>query len=483
MPSFDKMHFLLSEKRIQSIFFFGFLVLLSYGIYIDKIWICLLPILFLAGFILTLNYRLLYWALILSVPLSVTKDFSNSLSTDFPTEFLSIILTSIFWVIYFYYKPNSLKKIWNSKILWVLLLGLLWSGFSAIFACDKIIALKFNLAKFWYITSYFVFTYWMLEDINKIRRIFWILYIGITFTAICGFINTCLGGFNFEHTNKYSLPFYDNHVIYASIMTLFLPFIYMARSWYKPGSILKMILFWTIPFYLIAIYFSYTRACYLAIIVGIIFTILIRMRIALISFIMTIILTLSILFFFSKDYFYLRLAPDYNTTVMHENFTDHLISTFYGKDVSSMERLNMWVSVFRMYQDNPWTGVGPNNFPFQYKPYGVLYFKTWVSDNPLHLSCHNYFWLLLAEQGVIGCFIFILLLTTVIYYLQRLYIKSKDTEMKKICLMISSMLGALIVILFFNDLIESSKIGSIFFIYIAILAKYIELNNEERTIG
>jgi hypothetical protein len=40
-------------------------------------------------------------------------------------------------------------------------------------------------------------------------------------------------------------------------------------------------------------------------------------------------MAISILFYFSDQYFYLRLAPDYNTTVMHDEFKDHLISTFY----------------------------------------------------------------------------------------------------------------------------------------------------------
>jgi O-antigen ligase len=156
---------------------------------------------------------------------------------------------------------------------------------------------------------------------------------------------------------------------------------------------------------------------------------------------------------------------------MHNDFKDHLISTFYGKDVSSMERLNMWVSVFRMHLDRPIIGFGPNNFPSSYKPYGVLYFKTWVSDNPLNLSCHNYFWLLLAEQGLVGCILFVFLLGYILYLAQKLYHTSEDDFIRSMAISIGATIGIFIIILFFNDLIETSKNGSLFFIFIAILIK------------
>lgn len=176
----------------------------------------------------------------------------------------------------------------------------------------------------------------------------------------------------------------------------------------------------------------------------------------------------SSLLYVSQDYFYLKLAPDFTKTVMHPEFKDHVIATFQGKDASSMERINMWVSVFRMSEDYPWFGVGPNNFPFSYKPYSVLYFKTWVSDNPLNLSCHNYFWLMLAEQGWIGTFLFLLLVFLSYYYLQRYYFKSIEKKDKEIIITITCAFTILLVNLIFSDLIENSKNGSLFYILLGL---------------
>lgn len=471
MQSLRNLYSSLTEKQIFTLLFIFFLPFCCLGIWKEKLWVLGLPILISIGFLLLFRYRILYWILIASIPLSITVDFSNRLSTDFPTEFICIILAAIFWTVYFLYRPESMRYLWNHKLFWLLILIWTWSIISSLGAVNKVIAIKYVLAKWWYISSYFLFTFWVIEKIDDIKKLFWTIFIPIFITAVYSFAKTAIGGFSFENTNKFSLPFYDNHVIYATTMTLILPFIFIALNWYRKGTLIRIFLQFSILFLLIVIYFSYTRACYLALIVGIGMLLLLKWKKLLITYIAFVFLTTSFLLYLSKDYTYLRLAPDYNTTVMHDEFKDHLISTFYGKDASSMERLNMWVSVFRMYQEKPILGYGPNNFSTNYKPYSVMYFKTWVSDNPLQLSCHNYFWLLLAEQGVVGVFLFIIFFGYILFYIQKIYTNSKDNISISFSKMLVVCMGIYLVVLFFNDLIETSKNGSLFFIFIALLIR------------
>ena len=138
----------------------------------------------------------------------------------------------------------------------------------------------------------------------------------------------------------------------------------------------------------------------------------------------------------------------------------------------------MWISVFRMYQERPIAGYGPNNFPSTYKPYSVMYFKTWVSDNPLQLSCHNYLWLLLAEQGLVGLALFVIFIGLVLYYIQKVYNFSSSPYIRSFMIALTAIVGIFIVILFFNDLIETSKNGSLFFIFLALLVRLQSLSKE-----
>lgn len=447
----------------------------------EKYWIMAIPFAIGFGYIILYHYQLLYWLLLMSIACSVTLDFSKRLSTDFPTEFMSIGLTGIFWLLYVVNRPKSLQYLWNHRIFWGLIMIWVWSIISSLQAVNILIGVKYVLAKIWYITSFFIFTYFMIGAKEDIKKLFWTIYIPVLITAIYSFFRTALGGFSFEFTNEYSLPFYDNHVIYATTMTLLLPLAFVARKWYPKGSLPHTLLVLSIPFLLIAIYFSYTRACYLALIGGLAFVFLLKMRKLILGYALAVCLVTFTLFIFSKDYLYLRLAPDYNTTVMHDEFKDHLISTFYGKDASSMERLNMWISVFRMYQERPIAGYGPNNFPSTYKPYSVMYFKTWVSDNVLNLSCHNYFWLLLCEQGLVGLFIFILFLGYVLKVIQKTYHNTLSPFVKSLTAAMAAIMGIFIVILFFNDLIETNKNGSLFFIFLAILVRLHQFTEENAT--
>lgn len=448
-----------------------FILCLLAGIRYERYWLAALPFALAFGCLILRNYTILYWCLIGSIAFSITLDFNKQLSTDFPSEFLSIILTGCFWVMWWIHKPKSLNFLWNNKLFWAIGIIWLWAIICTTTAVNQIIAIKYVLAKGWYITSFLILTFYLIRSIEDFKKLFWALYLPIFITAVYSFFRTAIGGFSFENTNDYSLPFYDNHVIYATSMSLILPFVFIARHWYKRGSVLRLFLNISIPFLLLAIYFSYTRACYLALMGGITLILALRWRKLVLSYILAALIVLASLLIFSKDYFYLRLAPDYNTTVMHDEFKDHLISTFYGKDASSMERLNMWISVFRMYQEKPITGYGPNNFPSTYKPYSVMYFKTWVSDNPLNLSCHNYFWLLLAEQGLVGLAFFIILLGYILFLLQKLYFSTTNKEYQQLILALTAGFGIFIVILFFNDLIETNKNGSLFFIFIALIIK------------
>lgn len=109
------------------------------------------------------------------------------------------------------------------------------------------------------------------------------------------------------------------------------------------------------------------------------------------------------------DNYYLRYAPDYKKTIYHDDFGSHFASTFEGEDVSSMERVYRWVAAARMVPERPLMGVGSGNFFDFYKKYGLGSFETYISDNKEQSTVHNYFLLMLVEQGFIGLAIFVLL--------------------------------------------------------------------------
>src|SRR5690606_7998832 len=176
-----------------------------------------------------------------------------------------------------------------------------------------------------------------------------------------------------------------------------------------------------------------------------------------------------IVFWLKSEDRYLDFSHDYKTTIFHTDFKEHLEATYMLKDVSTAERFNRWIAAVRMVPESPMVGVGPGNFSNKYKPFSIPAFKTWVSDNEEKSTVHNYFLLIITEQGWPGLLFFLLLLTGIFFYVQHIYFNLRDPFYKEMILAVASMMVMIITLNFLSDLIETDKIGSLFFTCIAFL--------------
>ncbi len=471
----------LKIPNIKSIILLSILgiVILFLGLFLENKILIFLPFGILISLIFSLVPRFLYFLLIASIPISVVYDFNGGLSTDFPFEFITIFLMFMVWIEILIKKNPDLTSLIKNPITLIHVLLFISAILSTITAINQTIAIKYILAKTWYLSALFIYSFIIFDTIEKLKKFFWCFYIPFIFTVILSFIKTVIGNFNFENTNLYSLPFYPNHVIYATTMSIFLPFVFYFRTWYQKGSLIRILLTWSIFLILIAIYFSYTRSCYIALIGAFIYIYFIKFKKTSRAFLLILVFTILSIKWISIDYNFLKLQPDFTKTIIHQDFKDHLIATFRGKDASSMERLNMWIGGVRMHQDYIWTGVGPNNFPSSYKPYTLYHFHTWVSDNPLKLSCHNYFLLMLTEQGIIGFLIFLISIFTILYQIDQLYFKANNEKIKNLTLTLGASFVILLINLLFSDLIETAKNGFFFFFISAILIRIASWNKHK----
>jgi O-antigen ligase len=114
-------------------------------------------------------------------------------------------------------------------------------------------------------------------------------------------------------------------------------------------------------------------------------------------------------------------------------------------------------------------GYGPGTFYYNYKPYAIPVFKTWVSKNEEHSTVHNYFLLTAIEQGLPGLLIFLFLLGAMIYYAEKIYHRVEDKFYKVVAMACGVMLMMIITVNFLSDLIETDKVGSLFFLCLSCL--------------
>ena len=174
----------------------------------------------------------------------------------------------------------------------------------------------------------------------------------------------------------------------------------------------------------------------------------------------------------------MELVPT-DQTVAHKEFADIVSSTSDLKDVSTMERYYRWIAASQMVSEKPLIGFGPGNFYHFYKHYTLNKFSTYVSDNPEKSGVHNYYLMTVLEQGIIGLILFLFIIYFSIIYGEKIYHDSKNRARKD--LVMSATLSLLIIdsFLLMNDMIETDKVGSFFFLNIAILVIVDLLNEKE----
>jgi O-antigen ligase len=225
-----------------------------------------------------------------------------------------------------------------------------------------------------------------------------------------------------------------------------------------------MIIFW-----LAALFLSYSRGAWMALILGGITVLAMRFKILhWLAGLIFILLTASILFLGNGNR-YLNYRPDFERTIYHQEFMDHLKATYRLTDLSTAERFHRWIGGVRMTEGHLLHGYGPNSFFYEYKPYTVTAFQTYVSINEEQSTVHNYFLLLLIEQGVPGLLLFCLLLCLLFYDVQKWYHSASEKTDRILAAVVASILGMIVSLNMLSDLVETDKIGGLFFICVGIL--------------
>ena len=360
-----------------------------------------------------------------------------------------------------------------------LLLHLAWLMLTVFTSANIIVSFKFLLAKFWYVVVCYFLAASILKTEKDVRKFFWIIFIPFIIAVVITLYRHSTYGFSFEDVMYVMQPFFRNHVTYAAILAVFLPFILLAKKWYKSNNLIYWGLVASAIIFVAAVYLSYTRTAYISLIIAWGSYFLIRFKLMKIVSLVSVIILFIGIFNVVNDNHYLEFAPDFETTVSHKNFDDLVNATAQGQDVSTMERVYRWVAAMQMSKESKLVGYGPGNFHDFYKPYAVSSFETYVSENPEKSGIHCYYLMVLVEQGIPGALIFLAFTFFVLIKGENIYHECPTQERKNI---VMALLLSIIIIdafLLINDMVETDKIGSFFFMNIAMLINMDLLNKKD----
>jgi O-antigen ligase len=352
----------------------------------------------------------------------------------------------------------------------LLILHVFWIGVTTLTSDLQFVSVKFLLAKLWYVVTFFFLAGHILQGESDYRRFFWTLFWPQLAVVLIVLARHATYGFAFAEIHSVLWPFQRNHVNYAADLALIFPMVVLAINWYPRGSWQRRILIGTAALFFVAIYLSYTRAAYVALLIALGGYFIIRWKLMKYVLIAGVIGAVGIAGYYVNQSRYLELAPNYERTITHQDFSNLVEATYRMEDISTMERLYRWVAAGHMTPERPLFGWGPGNFVNFYESFTVLSFQTYVSDNPERSGLHSYYIMTLVEQGFPGLIIFLALIFAVLLTGQRAYHALADQPVRQRIVLIV-VLSTIVIDSFnlINDIVETDKVGSFFFLFMAIL--------------
>lgn len=414
------------------------------------------------------DFRRLYLLMWAMIPFSIELDLPGGFSTDFPAEpMMWMVCILLIGYVFVHHQKLDFSFLFHPVFI-LLLLHFFWIIVTTILSDVPLISVKYTLAKSWYLVCFILVPLLLFRDVTDFRQ--WGLYVlvPIVITIVIILIRHSRDGFAFAMINQAVMPIYRNHVDYAALLGIIFPYLWILRSWFKsPG--LKILLAVSIILFLAGIYFSYTRAAWLCVPLGLGVYFLIRLRLLRFLIPLSVALGLTLVGWLAFDNTYLDFAPDYEKAITHQKFDDLVSATYRMEDISTVERFYRWVAGYYMVIDKPLTGFGPASFYSLYHSYVDRHFTTYVSDNPEQSGMHNYYLMVAVEQGAIGLAIFLLLIASVLMFGEQLYSRMRDPVRKLFLMAALVSFTCNLFVLTLNDMVETDKLGGFFFISIAIV--------------
>lgn len=428
----------------------------------------LLPVFMLLLVLAFLSLDKFFLILLFAVPLSVQLRFLvNEPPADLflPTEIMAFIIL----IIMFYKVVGSREydsKLLTGHISIIVFAMLVWMLVTALTGEMKGVSLKYFVARLWFVSAFYFLALELFSRPGFIKKALLAYMAGMVPVVIYNLSNLYRSGlFNQKAAHSSMEPFFNDHTSFGAALAFLIPvciwFVYKA----SPG-IKRMLYLMLLLIFIAGIVFSYSRAAWISLIAGLVFGVLMLLKIpwrvtvpsAIIAFFIIVILWPSIV---------IKLN-DINQG-SSGNMAEHLHSVAnISSDDSNMERINRWKCALKMGAERPLSGYGAGSYQFLYAPYQLSYDRTSISTNfGTRGNAHSEFLGAFAETGAPGAIIFILLIIVAIAKGLRAWDKNTDQRY----LVLAMLCGLLTYVIHgaLNNFLDTDKIASLFWMYIAAL--------------
>lgn len=432
---------------------------LGYGLYTDNTYIPLIPYALIVMFVAVFYTEYTFFVIVACTPLSINiEEYTDSLGMFIPTEpllfgtMILLVLQSMKYSVF----PSYLR---NSAIIWTVVFYLIWVAITSVTSEYPMVSVKFLVARLWFIIPILFYGSSVFAERKKINWFLWLFLSAMTIAITYTLLVHASYRFGEKESHWVMWPFFKDHTIYGAAVALTVPLVFALYFSKKHSPLLQFFLIGFLVISLLGLYFSYTRAAWLSVFLGVVVWLLIRYKVKF-SWLATIAVIAGIYIAVQWDAIQQDLARNkYEHTT--ENFGERLQSaTNVTSDASNLERINRWYCAVDMFTERPMMGFGPGTYSFEYARFQRPENLTIISTNFGNLgNAHSEFLGPLAEMGLVGMLSIFAIVIAIFYEAITLYNRwpEEDKEMKTLIMGFIVSLSTYWIHAFLNNFLDTDK--------------------------
>lgn len=382
------------------------------------------------GVILAFSHsQFLLKSIIFLVPLSIVTQFGSGLTLSLPAEGLVGFLALIICIkIMGGLKLD--KSILYHPLTIFLTLEILWMYITSMNSSLPIISFKRTVLKTGFFFVFFVILAHYFNHSKKFNQLLFLYSLGLIIPLLSTLINHAGTNFSQEASFTVCHPFFNDHTIYGACLAFLVPFFFILVINKNIPFNQKIFFSICLGILALALLFSYSRAAWMSVLVAIGFygLTLLKIKFRTLSFLILIAVGIFTINFSSL---YISISRN-DATKDNDNVAQHFQTvTNLKNNASNLERINRWVSAYRMFEEKPLTGFGPGMYQFEYARFQSNEFMTIISTHAGDGgNAHSEYLTALSEGGIFALILFLATILWSLYIgLKNLYIAT-DPKVK-----------------------------------------------------
>lgn len=416
----------------------------------------------------------------LATPFAVDYALIGNMSLSMPVEPMMIVFTVVFLFQELLMRSYD-KRVLRHPVSILIMLSLVWMVFTSVVSLKPVESFKYTAVRLWFVIPFFYATAQSFQKVRHIRLFYWAYALSLSVVVVITTVKTMQRFGELQMLHHVMQPFYNDHTAYGCIIALMLPLsAYFAleprtRLWKRIVAVSLTVLL------LVGLGLSYCRAAWISVVGAIAVYLLVRLGVRMRWLVISAALLLGLFFAFQDDIMYElgKNKQDSSFTLADQVKSISNIST----DASNLERLNRWNAAFRMWKDQPLTGIGPGAYQFIYGPYQRSDMMTIISTNDGDMgNAHSEYIGPLTEQGVPGALLMLAIFVATFVTGERVYRTAVDRRKGHLALVLAVSLFTYYVHGIMNNFLDTDKLSVPFWAFTAAIVA-IDIVTEKKPQG